>query len=165
MMAAEGLATRHGQLLRVAHPGDGEWIMAQCGGRFDPEQDRVFATHRLDALGDHLLGGFALTDYNGASLQVHMAGSGRWCSRTLLWMMFHYAFIQAGCRKLIAPVPSDNLKALELDLRAGWRIETKLTNVLPDGRDLWLLTMLPGDCRWLRVKPHGWAPGEEQHHG
>ena len=83
----------------------------------------------------------------------------RWCSRDLLWMLFHYVFVQLKCHKAYAPTPSDNYHALELNLRAGWRMGHTLRDALAPGRHLVLLEMEPSFCRWLRVTPQSYLPG------
>ena len=124
-----------------------------------PGFDHTFTTHR----GDDILGGFMLCQYLGASMTIHMAGDDpRWCSKDLLWITFDYAFVQLGLRKLIAPVRSDNYAALALDLRAGWHIETIIRDVY-DTAHMFVLTMTPDTCPWLKLKPRNWVRG--QHHG
>jgi hypothetical protein len=142
--------------IRIDEPGAGEWIMRRCGGVFAPERDRTIANYD----GSEILGGFVLSGYLGAAISVHTAGDAPgWCSRDLLWMVFHYAFVQLGCRKVIAPVAADNHHALALDMRAGFRLETVITDVYPNGVDLMVLSMTPDHCRWLNIKPTGYQPG------
>ena len=143
--------------IRVNGEGDGAWVMDQVDGTFLPGSDQSLMATR-----DHArLGGFVLSAYLGASMTVHMAGTDpRWCSRDLLWMVFHYAFVQLGLRKLIAPVASTNHVALAQDLRAGFRLEATLRDATPDGH-LLLLTMTREDCRWLRIKPSRYKDAQQ----
>lgn len=144
--------------IRINHPGAGEWIMERAGGVFRPDMDHSLATYR----GDEILGGFVLSQYLGNSIAVHDAGCDpTWCPRELLWMMFHYVFRQLNCGLLIAPTQSDNYRALALNLRAGFRLETVICNAVAPGVHLMVLTMDAGACRWLRViTPQSWYPGE-----
>ena len=135
---------------------DGAWIMAMAGGVFSEGWDHALTN--VDA-GGRRLGGFALCHYLGASMTVHMAGADpRWCSRDLLWMTFHYAFVQLALTKLIAPVPSTNHPALAQDLRAGWQMEAVIRDATPDGH-LMLLTMTRDTCPWLKLRPKGYKAG------
>jgi len=60
-----------------------------------------------------------LSFFIGGSMTVHVAAQNkRWCSRDLLWLIFHYAFEQLGCHKLLTPLPSDNYPIIEMDMRA-----------------------------------------------
>ena len=143
--------------IRINAEGDGEWIMGLCGGVFRPGVDQTIVNYRSG----ERAGGFALSDYMGHSIAVHMAGtSPRWCSRDLLSMVFHYGFVQLGCGKMLAPVASDNYRALELDLRAGWQIEAVLRDVLAPGRHLMVLGMTRESCPWLKrpVKEYATDP-------
>ncbi len=142
--------------IRIDYPGDGEWVMEQAGGAFNLGPDHCVANAR----GGRIMGGFAFTGFMGNAISVHMAGHGDWCSRTLMWMAFDYGFNQLGCHKLLAPVPSDNHRALELDLRAGWHVETLIRDVVkhPDGSvaSLFILGMTRDQCKWLRVPGRNW---------
>jgi hypothetical protein len=131
--------------------------MRRCGGVFHPERDHSFTTWR----NGEIAGGFVLADYTGASMTVHCAGDDKgWCSRDLLWMVFHYAFEQLGLAKLIATVRSNNYAALAVDLRAGWQLEAVVRDVFPDAH-MMILTMEKETCPWLKVRPKGWMPGND----
>jgi RimJ/RimL family protein N-acetyltransferase len=147
--------TTVGKQIRIDAPGAGAWIMRRCEGRFSQDTDHSISNWR----DGKIAGGFVLSDYTGASMTVHMAGDDEhWCSRDLLWMVFHYAFVQLGCRKLIAPVRSNNYAALAIDLRGGWRIEAIVRDAYPDAH-MFLLTMDREHCPWLKIKPKGWIYG------
>lgn len=142
--------------IRIDAPGAGEWIMEQVGGVFRPEYDHSIASYR----DGKLLGGFVLAAYMGNSIAVHDAACDpRWCSRELMWMLCHYVFRQLNCKKLIAPVPSDNTHALELNFRAGFRLEAIIKDALAPGLHLLLLTMEATSCRWLDILPQQYFPG------
>jgi hypothetical protein len=137
-------------------PGAGTWIMDRCQGVFRQDMDHSFSTH--DDSGK-ILGGFVLCQYLGASMSVHMAGEDKhWCNRELLWLVFHYAFVQLGCTKMIAPVQSDNYAAISQDLRAGWHLETVIRDVYAPGVHMMVLTMAKDTCPWLDYKPKTWMP-------
>lgn len=141
--------------IRINEPGAGKWIMERCGGVFRPEMDHSISSH----IGERMLGGFVLCQYLGNSIAIHDgADDKRWCSRDMLWMTFHYVFRQLKCHKAYAPTASDNYHALELNLRAGWRMETVLRDALAPGRHLILLAMEAGTCRWLMVTPQWYFP-------
>lgn len=136
---------------------DGAWVMAQVGGAFTEGWDHSFVT--VDTEGRRF-GGFVLAQYLGASMAVHMAGiDPRWCSRDLLWMVFHYAFVQLGCTKLIAPVRSTNHVAMAQDLRAGFVIEAVVRDAFPDGHMV-LLTMTRDTCPWLQLNPKAYKSNQ-----
>lgn len=138
--------------VRIDAPGAGAWIMERAEGYFRDGWDHSFSTHE----DDRILGGFALVGYLGASMTIHMASDDtRWFSRELAWLTFHYAFVQLGCRKLIAPVRSDNYLAMSLNLRAGWQIETAIRDVFPNAH-LMILSMTQDTCPWLDYKPRQW---------
>jgi hypothetical protein len=129
--------------------------MDLCGGCFRPGWDHSIAAHR----DGEFLGGFVCCNYMGNAIAIHDGAVARdWCSREIMWMLFHYVFRQLGCHKAYAPVPSDNTRALELNLRAGWKLDTVLRDALAPGRHLILLSMEAGACRWLQLQPHRYYP-------
>lgn len=100
-----------------------------------------------------LLGGVIYQGYTGASVEIHVAGfDPHWLSRDILWAAFGYAFIQLGCLKVIGRVQATNERALEFDLKLGFKEEARISDVYPDG-DLLILTMRREDCRWLNLPP------------
>lgn len=104
-----------------------------------------------------LLGGVIYTNYTGASITMHVAGFvDHWINRDMLWVCFHYPFMQLNCNKLFGQVPAWNVKALEFDKHLGFREEAVIKDVYPEG-DMILLSMLKHECRWLRLKPRGIA--------
>lgn len=137
--------------IRINEPGAGQQIMQWAGGsNFRPEEDHSLSTHD----GDRLLGGFVFTSYMGNAISVHDGSCDqRWLSRDLMWMVFHYAFKQLGCHKLVAPTQSDNYHALDLNLRAGFKLEAVIQDLVRPGVHLMVLTMIETDCRWLRIIP------------
>lgn len=140
--------------IRIDAPGAGDWVMQRADGYFREGWDHAFTSHD----GERVLGGFALVGYLGSSLTIHMASEDpRWCSRELMWLVFHYAFEQLKCRKLLGAVRSDNYKAIELNLRAGWRIEAVIEDVFPDAHML-VISMTKDACRWLDYTPRSWRP-------
>lgn len=116
---------------------------------YSPRHDRCIARMK----GERLLGGVIYQGYTGASIEMHVAGFDPvWLSRDLLWAVFAYPFIQLGCLKVIGRVKQSNSKALEFDLKLGFKEEARVRDVYPDG-DLFILTMRREDCRWLKLSP------------
>ena len=132
--------------IRIDAPGVGAWIMERASGHFHEGFDHTFSTHD----GDQVLGGFALVDYLGGAMTVHMASEHLgWCPRQLLWMVFDYAFNHLKLHKLLAVVRHDNYHILAMNLRAGWNIEFVLRDVFPDGKHMVVLSMTRDSCRWF----------------
>ncbi len=134
--------------LRINAPGAGDWVMQRVGGAFVPGWDHTVSSHQ----NGRQVGGFALCSFLGASITAHMAGEAPgWCTPTLLWMVFDYAFNQLRCLKVLAPVRSDNSKALAINLRGGFRLETVVRDVYAPRVHMMVLSMKRETCPWLRV--------------
>jgi RimJ/RimL family protein N-acetyltransferase len=102
---------------------------------------------------DELLGGVIFTAYTGASIHLHMAGfKDNWANRDLIWCIFDYPFNQLGCKKVFGQVQETNTKALEIDLKLGFKIVAKIDDVYPDGGVI-VLAMDRASCKWLSIKP------------
>lgn len=100
-----------------------------------------------------LLGGVIFQGYTGASIELHVAGfDPHWISKDMLWAVFTYPFIQLGCKKILGRVAETNRRALEFDLKLGFKEEARIREVFPEG-DLLILTMRRDECRWLKLSP------------
>jgi RimJ/RimL family protein N-acetyltransferase len=127
----------------------GRAIAQAAGCSFYPGINEVISREE----GGRLLGGVIYQDYNDRSISAHIAGFGpNWISPDLLWAMFHYPFVQLGCKKIIGFVPSYNHRALAFDYKLGFKYVTKVPGVFDDG-DLIVLVMERDECRWLRLRP------------
>jgi hypothetical protein len=145
--------------IKINHPGDGEWIMLRVGGVFNEKTDHTVAVHR----DGRMAGGVVFTGFLGASILVHMAGSGdNWATPDFLWMVFDYAFNQLGCRKMLGLVASENSRALDVDIRLGFRIVASIPDVLSEGGDLLVLMMDREQCKWLKIKPRYYRSNRPQ---
>lgn len=132
-------------------------IALSSGAIFNPAADRCISREENGLL----LGGTLLSGYTGkgGSISVHIAGfTPTWMTRDLIWVTFDYIFNQLGCAKLFGQVPASNQKALEFDLKMGYKVEHVIEGVFPDG-DLYLVAMRREGCRWLKLKPRGIAAG------
>jgi hypothetical protein len=132
-------------------------IAKAAGCHFNPEVDRVISVTSEG----NLLGGNIYTGYTGASIHLHMAGfTPNWANRDFLWIAFDYPFNQLGCKKVFGQVPEYNTRALEIDLKLGFKVEARIDDVFPGGACL-VLSLAREDCRWLKLKPRGIKPGSE----
>jgi hypothetical protein len=138
------------KLIRINSPGDGDWVMMRVGGVFNDKTDHVVAMAR----DERVCGGVVFTGYLGGAITLHMAGDEtNWATPDFLWMVYHYGFIQLGCRKLLGLVASNNTRAISIDLRMGFEIEARVRNIFPDGADLLILSMTRDQAKWLKWKP------------
>jgi hypothetical protein len=107
---------------------------------------------------DRLVGGALFTDWNNGSLLIHIAlFPNGILGRQLLWLGFQYPFNQLGAKKIIGLVPEWNIKARNLNLKLGFRIEYLIDDVFnnpaPLDNGMYIMSMRREDCRWLKMKP------------
>jgi RimJ/RimL family protein N-acetyltransferase len=89
--------------------------------------------------------------YNGASVQMHVAGTPGWVNKSILFAAFDYPFKRLKCKIVIGLVPSGNKEAIHFNERLGFKLENELQDAHPDG-SLLLMTMRSEDCRWLNQR-------------
>lgn len=126
----------------IAH---GHAIAEAAQIHFNPVSDIVIAR----TVKGKLLGGCVYQGYTGRSISIHIASfTPRWISRDLLWLCFHYPFVQLGCEYIFGQVPAHNLKALAFDLKMGFKEVARIENVFPEG-DMIVLRLHRDECRYL----------------
>src|SRR5262252_6586679 len=115
---------------------------------FDVDVDRCI----VRVVNGEFLGGFIITNYNGAICYVHMAGKdSRWCSPQLLWTVFDYCFNDLGVRRMLCTCDSANQRSLRLIMRGGWQSDHRILGGTPSG-DLLVFSMTRDRCPWLKLK-------------
>jgi RimJ/RimL family protein N-acetyltransferase len=137
----------------------GTWVMAQNDAIWLPGQGQCYGVEDSEG---RLLAGIAFDNYNGASVQIHVAAlpGKNWITKSLLHRVFSYPFHQLGVKKLIGLVGSTNADALRFDLALGFCIEATLKDAYPDG-DLHILSMTQDQCRWLDIIEKDRSHGQE----
>jgi len=103
---------------------------------------------------DEILGVFIYDGWNGASCEMHMAGSEGWLTRQFLWAAFDYPFNQCGLSVVYTVISSANTRSLKIVKGFGAKILATIRDGHPDG-DLHIVTLYKDDCRWLKEKRYG----------
>lgn len=103
-------------------------------------------------VGGELVAAAVYEHFTDGDCHVHIAsdGSRRWCTRELLIRWFAYPFLQLRLRRITGLVPSTNLRALDFDLKLGFKVEGQMREAFPDG-DMMILGMLARECRYLPI--------------
>jgi len=102
---------------------------------------------------DKLLSGVIYSDYNLASINMHVAVfDQRGVNRDMLWVCFDYPFNQLKVNWVFGFIRTDNLKAQEFAYKLGYEYCTVIPGVFTDANQL-VLRMGPAHCRWLKHKP------------
>lgn len=102
---------------------------------------------------DRLMGGVFFTDFNYASVQIHVASfAPNWINKQLLWLVFDYPFNHLKVKKLIGLVPETNKAAQSFDIGLGFVLETTVKDVFPNG-DMLVFGMYREQCRFLDMRP------------
>lgn len=120
----------------------GAWVVANSTGSWVPGQGAAIGL--LDENG--LRGGVIFEGFTGTNINLHVAsrkGLGRrWMTRKFLWMVLHYPFVQLGCKRVTAGVPSHNKDCLRFIQSIGFVHEATLEDAVPGG-DLLVYVLKP----------------------
>ncbi|MGE0677754.1 hypothetical protein [Pseudolabrys sp.] len=133
----------------------GHEIAKASGCSFNKNVDQVIS--RFDPATGQLLGGVIYQNFTGRSIGMHVAGfTPNWINKDLLWVCFDYPFTQLGCELVLGTVPAANTKALDFDLKLGFKEVTRVPDVFPNG-DLVIVAMRREECRWLDITPNSFV--------
>lgn len=142
-------------MIHINNKAHGAAIAAEAGAEFNRDYDTVISRTR----GDKLLGGVIYSNFTRESISVHMAGfDPYWVNRDMLWMAFHYPYVQLKVNRMFGFVKSNNTKALDLDLRLGFKEVARIPGVYPYA-DMVVLAMEREECRWISLEPKGVTSG------
>jgi len=123
-----------------------EWLCDRIG--LIPTPDLVCIGNYLN---DKLRGVVGYDGYNGASIQMHVAGEGNWFTKDMLYASFDYPFNACDVNMVIGLVPSGNTEAIRFNTHIGFKTAYTLEGAHPDGA-LILMTMTKQECRYLKQK-------------
>ena len=100
--------------------------------------------------GEKLIAGWVYHLFCGADIHIAVAAdSPKWATRGILAGLFHYPFIQLGCRRVTAITPKYNARARKFALSLGFRLEGKMRQHY-DGKDAIVYGMLKHECKWIK---------------
>jgi RimJ/RimL family protein N-acetyltransferase len=95
------------------------------------------------------------TAFIGKTCQMHVVNlKGKPINRALVQAAFDYPFNYCGIEKTFALVNGNNEKAMNFDLKLGFKEELRYKGLHEGGGDIVLLTMDKADCKWIRELKH-----------
>ena len=121
----------------------GPWVAAAVNADFSPYAAEAIGLRR----NGKLVAGVIYENWNGASLQVHVAVQGVMTPKYLA-AIYHYPFVHVGAKKLIAGIGEGNKESIRFVSKMGFRLEGRIPDAHPDGA-LLLYTMSREQCRYL----------------
>jgi len=93
------------------------------------------------------------TAFIGKTCQMHMVNlKGGYTPKELLKAAFDYPFNQCGMEKTLGIVNSKNEKAMEYDLKLGFKEILRFAGMHDDGGDIVVFEMNKADCRWIKER-------------
>lgn len=146
----------------------GREIMKAMGAGFSPDVMTVIGRVAQDeVIGDELLGGVVYEDYTGkgGSVNMHFAGFyPRWINRDMLWVCFHYPFMQLECRAVFGKAKANNTLSRQVIEGLGYKQVAVIEDVYPEC-ELIVYRMRKDECRFLSLKPKTLAYGRNNLNG
>ncbi len=122
-----------------------DFINQQIGSGYCPTSERAIGVSNAHGV----KGVVIFTNRRQHSVEMAVAGAGRWLSRALLHWIFHYAFVQVGVGRVTAIVRGDNARALSFNEHVGFQQEGLLRGAYGD-QDMVVMGMLRPECHWIR---------------
>jgi hypothetical protein len=120
-----------------------EWLCSRIG---------LVPTENIQCLGTvnggRILGVVGFDGYNGASIQMHVAGEPGWLTRGLIKATFDYAFNVCKVNVVLGLIPSGNVQAIRFNSMLGFSVRDTIEGAHPDG-SLVLMAMYRRECRYL----------------
>lgn len=124
-----------------------DWVHAQIPQLIEPFRDPK-AMGIMDR--GVFIAGVVWHDYTGHDLHLSAAAaSPRWARKGVMRAIFHYPFVQLGCRRVTATTGSGNVRLHRFVEGIGMMREGVLRQAMPDGTDLVVYGLLCADCRWI----------------
>ena len=123
------------------------WVLERAGGTtFSDGASIGYATDK------GLVAGALYDNFNGANINISLAGEGRnWLNREFLWFLCYYPFEQLKVRRVTALIAESNQASIKFSKHIGFVHEATLENAHPSG-DLLVYKMLKENCKWLNLK-------------
>lgn len=121
----------------------GHWVASQSGGSYFAAKSQAIGLEQ----DGKLIAGVIYENWNHASVVCHIAFLGR-LTPLFMHLVFRYPFVDLDVQKIIAPIYSDNVKALRVVGKLGFNEESRITGAAPNG-DIIFLTMARDKCRFL----------------
>ena len=129
--------------LTLASEAVAHWVAARCDvGQF---QAPYVAFGWADEAG-RILGGAVWNNWNGANVELSLAGRGA-VTRRAFRDMADYAFRQIGARRITIHTKASNLRLIHQAERNGFAREGMRAAFFPDD-DAVALVLLRSHCRW-----------------
>ena len=71
-----------------------------------------------------------------------------WATPEFLHRVFHYPFIQLGCKRVTALIGANNLASIKMVEHIGFKREAEIQRGLPD-QNLLIYGLFPENCKWI----------------
>lgn len=129
---------------------DGYAIAKRAGTSFNSQQDISIGRVRDGVL----LGGVVFCNYTGESIGIHSASwDDHWINRDMLWVTFHYPFVQLGVKRIFGQVAEDNERARRFNEKLGFKHVARIEGVYRHNVACLVMCMERDECRFLNLQP------------
>ena len=99
---------------------------------------------------NQLIAGAVFHDYRDGQIEASLASSSpRWATRSVLYSLFAYPFIQCDANRLLVTCDESNHKAMKMNRQLGFTPEGILRQMYyPNDAIVW--GMLKDECKWIK---------------
>lgn len=125
----------------------GKWVCERGGGTWVDGNSTAIGIEKNGVL----VGGVSYDNFNGANIQLHLAGEGNWLNRQFMAIVFDYPFNQLKVNRITVGVCTSKKNVIDLAMHFGFVVEAKLSKATPEG-DMLILSMFRENCKYLGEK-------------
>ena len=130
---------------RLETPAEWEWLKSR-NPVIACEDSQGIVAYR----GDEIQAVAVFDSFGPDNCNVHWAiGNPMVLRHGFIQEIVHHAFVTCKRERIFGLVPSNNKRALKLDLHIGMREVARIPHAMGEGVDYIVMTMTKADCRWL----------------
>ncbi len=127
-------------------------LLQEAGVRSTPDMQAIMWANKETKSVEWVVG---YDGFVGKVCQIHVVNCAKKSApRKLVWVAFHYAFIQAEREALIGLVNSKNAEAMRFNKHLGFKEISRLPGLHDDGGDLVLFKMNKSECKWIKERKY-----------
>lgn len=134
----------------IAGPEVVKWVLDKAGGNYDENMTAVGVEREGEIIAAVAYDGY--TGENGSVFIHSRISSPHHCTRSFLFHIFAYPFLQLKVRRIFGIVDERKKDVIRFNRKVGFQVDGKLVEYFPDSSAI-LMSMGKDKCRWLEYSP------------
>ena len=126
------------------------WVLERAGGNYNENMTAVGIERDGILIAAVAYDGF--TGEDGSIFLHSRIDSPHYCTRSFLFHIFAYPFLQLKVRRVFGIVDERKEDVIRFNRKVGFGVDAKLRDYFPEGSAV-LMSMGKDKCRWLEYSP------------